>query len=60
MNVYVERGVTQKWVDAMGMRARKKENGFRRDFTWLKVGFPYFANPFFLLLNSYQAGDLVQ
>ncbi|KAF1960988.1 hypothetical protein CC80DRAFT_269394 [Byssothecium circinans] len=38
MEVYVERGVTQKWVDAMGMRAHKKEDGFERDFTWLKIG----------------------
>jgi polygalacturonase len=37
MNVYVERGVTQKWINKMGMTAHTKEEGFPRDFTWLKV-----------------------
>lgn len=37
MDVYVERGVTQAWIDKMGMTAHKKGNGNDRDFTWLKV-----------------------
>lgn len=39
MDVYVERGVTQQWIDAMGMNAQKKADGAPRDFTWLKVSF---------------------
>lgn len=37
MYVYVERGVTQKWIDAMGMTAHKEGGEFNRNFTWLKV-----------------------
>ena len=37
MDVYVERGITQDWIDKMGMTAHKKEDGFSRDFTWLVV-----------------------
>jgi hypothetical protein len=37
MDVYVERGVTQMWIDGMGMKAHTKAEGFPRDFTWLKV-----------------------
>ena len=35
--VYVERGVTQAWIDAMGMTAQKKADGAPRDFNWLDV-----------------------
>lgn len=38
MLVYVEREVTQKWIDAMGMTAYKKGGENERDFTWLKPG----------------------
>lgn len=34
MEVYVERGVTQKWIDKLGMTAHTGED---RNFTWLKV-----------------------
>jgi pectin methylesterase-like acyl-CoA thioesterase len=37
MDVYVERGVTQAWIDAMGMTAHKKGDGSDRKFTWLVV-----------------------
>ncbi|PVI02838.1 hypothetical protein DM02DRAFT_508527, partial [Periconia macrospinosa] len=40
MDVYVERDVTQKWIDAMGMTAYKKGGDHDRDFTWLKPGNP--------------------
>ncbi|KAK7185020.1 hypothetical protein DPSP01_002849 [Paraphaeosphaeria sporulosa] len=33
MEVYVERGVTQKWINKMGMTAHTGEN---RNFTWLR------------------------
>jgi hypothetical protein len=37
MDVYVERGVTQKWIDKLGMTAH---TGEKRNFTWLKVTYP--------------------
>ena len=35
--VYVERGVTQAWLDAMGMRAQTAASGAPRDFNWIDV-----------------------
>lgn len=38
--VYVERGVTQDWIDVMGMTAQRKADGAPRDFTWIDVSLP--------------------
>jgi hypothetical protein len=61
MNVYIERGVTQAWIDAMGMTAHKKGDGSDRDFTWLKVISVPLSTLSLSIFHTYssQAGTLV-